>query len=171
MEPILWCDIETTGLSEDALILEVGLIATDSSLHEQGRISVVVGWPDVDPFLSVHVREMHTANDLLDEVKNSSLSLADAEQKLMQFASQFERRPMGGSSVHTDRTWLRRSMPRLERMFHYRNFDVSTLRTFFKTTEGVKPVKHRAIGDLVHDIGVTADLHRQVFGGGQNDSA
>jgi len=36
--------------------------------------------------------------------------------------------PMCGNSICQDRRFLHRQMPRLERFFHYRNLDVSTLK-------------------------------------------
>lgn len=63
--------------------------------------------------------------------------------------------PMAGATVHFDREWLRYFWPEIEAGFHYRNFDISTIR---KSVELLRPdlaarepekrYGHRAFADI-----------------------
>ena len=159
MGPLLWLDIETTGLSEhEDLLLEVGLVLTDDNLHVVASKSVVVGYNGIrDLMTSEFVIKMHEANGLLDAVDRSPTTALHAEQILLEWVERHKATGlyMAGSGVHFDRCWLTRWMPTLVRVFHYRNFDLTTLRYFFdeeKTT-----TQHRALDDLEQNV---ADLRR-----------
>lgn len=163
--PLLWLDLETTGLDEHtARLLEVGMILTDGDLNEVACIDVVLGWrtphalemPDI-------VREMHMASGLLDEVAASRMCLREAEDLLVAWVDLHDARNlyMAGSGVHFDRRWLRHLMPALAACFHYRNFDATTLRYFFDTEK--EAPEHRVLGDLrqsIKNIRMLADRAR-----------
>ncbi|KKK49844.1 hypothetical protein LCGC14_3130970, partial [marine sediment metagenome] len=94
---------------------------------------------------------------LLDTVECSGVTTLRAEQILLEWVERHQAAGlyMAGSGVHFDRRWLRRWMPALVRVWHYRNFDMTTLRYFFD--EEKKTTKHRALGDLRQNV---ADLRR-----------
>jgi len=66
--------------------------------------------------------------------------------------------PMCGNSVCQDRRFLHRCMPELERYFHYRNLDVSTIKELAKRwASGVyqgfsKQSSHLALDDVRDSI-------------------
>ena len=66
--------------------------------------------------------------------------------------------PMAGNSICQDRRFLAREMPELERFFHYRNLDVSTLKILAQqwapeVAAGFsKDSDHRALADIRDSI-------------------
>jgi oligoribonuclease len=65
--------------------------------------------------------------------------------------------PMCGNSVHQDRRFLSKYMPRLEEYFLYRNLDVSTLKELWRRWKGgspglIKQGKHEALADIHESI-------------------
>ena len=160
-EPLLWCDIETSGLSERTdRLLEVGLVLTDADLSIVEETAVVIGWRNVRDFeMSEFVREMHEKSGLFDAVERSLLCTREAEDRLVRWvgARGADGLYMAGSGVGFDRRWLRHLMPSFAKLFHYRNFDMTTLR-YFLGDEKREPV-HRSLGDLHQSI---EDLRRYV---------
>ncbi len=159
MGPLLWLDIETTGLSENEdLLLEIGLVLTDDHLCISASTSVVVGYNRIRELVTNEfVAKMHEANGLLDAVERSDVTTLHAEQVLLEWIEKHKAAGlyMAGSGVHFDRRWLSRWMPALVRVWHYRNFDMTTLRYFFNEEKAT--TEHRALDDLKQNI---ADLRR-----------
>ncbi|KKN41334.1 hypothetical protein LCGC14_0724160, partial [marine sediment metagenome] len=159
MGPLLWLDIETTGLSEHQdLLLEVGMILTDEHLRVTASTSIVIGYNRIRELMTNEfVLDMHKRNGLLDAVERSDVTTLRAEQLLLEWVERHSADGfyMAGSGVHFDRRWLTRWMPALVRVWHYRNFDMTTLRYFFEEEKATSD--HRAIGDLKQNI---ADLRR-----------
>ena len=129
----VWIDLEMTGLDpETCVILEAAAIVTGPDLSPLGELALTVWQPEsklelMDPF----VRDMHTKNGLLDRVRRSQTSLADAEKELLRLVSSlcaFGEGVLAGNSIHQDRRFLVRYMPALERYLHYRQLDVSSLK-------------------------------------------
>jgi oligoribonuclease len=162
---MIWVDCETTGLDFDQdHLLEVGLCKTDDKGNIQDRISVLV-YPDTLDMaqLQPYIQKMHTDSGLLEAVAKEGMPLHKAEQILVDwmFLSARHKPYMCGSSVHFDRQMLRVNMPSLLEKFHYRNFDVSTLRHLLELTDpkaaAGTPVGrglHRVFPDLEDSIDV-----------------
>lgn len=148
--PLLWCDIETTGLDPAAdRLLEVGLALTDANLRVVAETSLVLSCRNVrDLEMSHVVREMHERSGLFDEVERSSLGLRAAEELLVAWVQEHhaEGLYMAGSGVHFDRGWLKHHMPALIQVWNYRNFDLTTLRYFFGAEK--ETAAHRALPDI-----------------------
>lgn len=157
----VWVDIETTGLNvKKDKILEVGIIITDREYVEKARTSTVIKHPtstlaQMDPWAI----DTHTQSGLVEEVKAARYpaNIADAvlTEWLKEQVGNLAKPYMCGTSVHFDREFLKRYMPRLEACFHYRNFDLATLREFFEANAPANfkfgcsyDVKHRAIEDI-----------------------
>jgi oligoribonuclease len=73
----------------------------------------------------------HGQSGLTRRVRESTISPADAERQTIDFLSAWVpagKSPMCGNSICQDRRFLYRGMPELEKYFHYRNLDVSTLK-------------------------------------------
>ena len=103
----------------------------------------------------------HTRTGLVERVKASDLSEAEAEAQMLAFMSQYvpeKTSPMCGNSVHQDRRFMQKYMPQLEAYFHYRNLDVSTLKELAKrwhpeVAKGVvKKGAHQALADIEESI-------------------
>jgi len=131
---LIWIDLEMTGLDTDAdSILEIATIVTDKDLnilaegpvfaihHPLERLEAMDSWN----------RNQHGRSGLWQQVLDSADSHADAERATLDFLRSWVppgKSPMCGNSICQDRRFLHRQMPQLERYFHYRNLDVSTLK-------------------------------------------
>jgi oligoribonuclease len=161
---LIWIDMEMTGLQPDSdRILEIALLVTDSQLAvvAQGPVLVVHQPDEVLEAMDSWNKGVHAKSGLIDEVKASALSEAQAEERAMQFLAQHvpaSASPMCGNSICQDRRFLARWMPRLEAYFHYRNLDVSTLKELVRrwkpeVAKGLsKENKHEALADILESI-------------------
>lgn len=161
-----WVDIETTGLEPHLHVpLELGLAITDDDynvLHRRGWLiepAAMPLWPELPP----KVREMHTANGLIDALENGEgesiyTVIEDAIDWLTHHGGTGF--PMCGSSVAGfDRPWMRVHFPDLEKLFHYRHIDVSTVKELCRRRNPrvfdhapVKKEVHRVLPDLDESI-------------------
>jgi oligoribonuclease len=160
---IAWVDVETSGLDPYAgELLEIGVILTDDDLNEKGRTSFVIA-PRSRLYLngmSEQVRRMHTKSKLLLELDRSDLpSLEEVELFLFHWLSARSEEPLvvAGSTVGFDRAWIKAKMPLVERAFHYRSIDVSSLKELNRRWEFAPEwtgsrEKHRALPDLEDSI-------------------
>jgi len=163
---LIWIDCEMTGLDidNDALI-EVAVLVTDGELNVQGDgVDIIISTPDakLDAMGDV-VREMHAKSGLTDEVRASAVDMAEAERQAMAYITKYVpeagKAPLAGNTIGTDRAFLARDMPMLERYAHYRNVDVSTIKELAKrwyprTYYGApaKQSHHRALADIRESI-------------------
>src|SRR3954451_10564853 len=121
LDRLVWIDCEMTGLglTRDVLV-EVAVIVTNAELTPiDDGIDLVMGAPAeaLDQMVDVG-REMHTASGLLEEIRTATLTVPEAETKLLDYIKQWVpdagKAPLCGNSVATDRTFLARDMPTLE---------------------------------------------------------
>jgi oligoribonuclease len=131
---LIWIDLEMTGLiPERHRIIEIATVVTDLHLNVLAE----------GPCLALHQLEeelaamdewntrQHTKSGLAQRVRDSRVSESEAEQKTLEFLARWlpaGKSPMCGNSICQDRRFLARWMPGLEKFFHYRNLDVSTLK-------------------------------------------
>jgi oligoribonuclease len=131
---LIWIDLEMTGLRPDVdAIIEIATVVTDKNLE------VVAEGPN----LAIHQpqsalalmddwnQKQHGASGLIARVRASEVTLAQAEAATLEFLRPLltaGASPMCGNSICQDRRFLYRHMPALEKFFHYRNLDVSTLK-------------------------------------------
>jgi oligoribonuclease len=130
---LIWVDLEMTGLDvESCAIIEMAVVVTGADLEPRAELERVIWQPDeVLDRMSPFVRDMHTKNGLLERVRASQTSLADAENEALALVTKhcgFREGILAGNSIHTDRRFLARYMPAFERFLHYRQVDVSTLK-------------------------------------------
>ncbi|MFN3716391.1 MAG: oligoribonuclease [Thiobacillus sp.] len=161
---LLWLDMEMTGLvPETDRIIELAIVVTDADLGivAEGPVLVVHQPDEVLQAMDNWNKGTHGKSGLIDRVKASHLSEADAEAQMLAFVKQYvpERTsPMCGNSICQDRRFMARYMPALEAFFHYRNLDVSTLKELAKRwrpglAEGFKKSgKHEALADIYESI-------------------
>ncbi|OZI51284.1 oligoribonuclease [Bordetella genomosp. 4] len=161
---LVWLDMEMTGLDPSKeRIIEVAVVVTepDLTIVAEGPV-LVVHQPDslLDAMDSWN-KSTHGKSGLIDKVKASTLSEAQAEQMLLDFLSQHVpagKSPLCGNTISQDRRFMYAYMPNLERFFHYRNLDVSTLKELarrwvpavYKGFE--KKSKHEALADIYESI-------------------
>ncbi len=161
---LVWLDLEMTGLDADKeRINEAAMIVTDTNLNilAQSPIWVVHQSDALLAAMDEWNTATHTRTGLVERVKVSDLSEAEAEAQMLAFMSQYvpeKTSPMCGNSVHQDRRFMQKYMPQLEAYFHYRNLDVSTLKELAKrwrpeVAKGVvKKGAHQALADIEESI-------------------
>lgn len=131
---LAWLDLEMTGLEPDRhAILEIATLVTDSQLRvlAEGPSLAVHQSETVLEDMEPWSRETHSRSGLLDRVRHSNLSMPEAEELTLDFLRKYcmaGKSPLCGNSVGHDRRFLARQMADLQRFFHYRNIDVSTLK-------------------------------------------
>jgi oligoribonuclease len=161
---LIWIDMEMSGLNpETDRILEVAIVITTSQLEVVAEAPVlVVHQPAaVLDAMDDWNKGTHGKSGLTDRVKASTLSDAEVEAQMLAFVSQHvppKLSPICGNSVHQDRRFLVRYMPRLEDYFLYRNLDVSTLKELARRWKPevmnglTKHGKHEALADIHESI-------------------
>ena len=137
-ENLIWLDLEMTGLDTDNdYIIEIATIITDNRLNILGEGPVIAIHQDDTVLQSMDDwnTKQHAKSGLVDRVRNSRYTTADAERLTLEFVERFvpsKASPMCGNSICQDRRFLHRLMPKLEQHFHYRNLDVSTVKELVK---------------------------------------
>ena len=156
--------MEMTGLNPDAdRIIEVAMIITDADLNvvAQSEVYVIHQSDEVLNGMDAWNTATHGRTGLTQRVRDSRLTEAEVEEKLLDFISAWipeKTSPMCGNTIHQDRRFMVRYMPKLEAYFHYRNLDVSTLKELARrwhpaVAKGVvKRGSHQALDDILESI-------------------
>lgn len=159
-------DLEMTGLDPDKdVIVEIATVVTDDDLVvvAEGPDLVIHHSDDVLAVMDPFVVDMHTKSGLLTSIRESTLSLEEAGRLTLEFirlhVPQAQSVPLCGNSIGTDRRFLARYLPDIEKYLHYRCVDVSSIkelvRRWYAGTENVRPFKvgkHRALDDVLESI-------------------
>lgn len=162
--PLIWLDMEMTGLDPDNdRVIEIAVVVTDANLEVLAEA----------PVYAIHQSDAtlagmdswntgtHGRSGLTERVRTSTLTEADVEASLLEFLKKHAQRgksPMCGNSICQDRRFMARAMPQLEAFFHYRNLDVSTLKELCKrwkpevASSFKKHQKHEALADIHESI-------------------
>jgi oligoribonuclease len=161
---LIWIDMEMSGLNpETDRILEVAIVITTSQLEVVAEAPVLVlHQPDaVLDTMDDWNKGTHGKSGLTGRVRASTLSDAEVEAQMLAFVAQHvppKLSPICGNSVHQDRRFLVRYMPKLEEYFLYRNLDVSTLKELARRWKPevmaglTKQGKHEALADIHESI-------------------
>ena len=161
---LIWIDLEMTGLDpETDRIIEVATLVTDSNLNliAEGPIIAVNQSESTLNSMDDWNQEHHGRSGLIERVKNSKVTERMAEKQTIEFLQEHidtNTSPMCGNSICQDRRFLARYMPTLERFFHYRNLDVSTIKELAVrwkpeiTKTLTKKSSHQAMDDIRESV-------------------
>jgi oligoribonuclease len=172
---LVWMDMEMSGLDpKTCVILEIATLITDKDLVPiaQGP-SLVIHHPDpVLDAMDAWNKEHHAKSGLIAAVKASSLTLAEAEQRTLDFIAAHcapKSSPLCGNTIYQDRRFLIEYMPKLESYLHYRLVDVSTVKELVKRWYGPefqapdKRQKHMALEDILETVEELRFYREKVF--------
>jgi oligoribonuclease len=172
---LVWIDLEMTGLKPDTdVIIEMATIVTDANLNviSEGPV-IAIHQPDtVLDAMDDWNRRTHRASGLIERVRSSTYTMASAEKRTLETLTalvEANSSPMCGNSICQDRRFLARHMPTLEKFFHYRNLDVSTLKELARRWAPgllggfVKQGEHKALADIQESIRELAYYRRNLF--------
>ena len=161
---LVWLDMEMTGLEPDTdRIIEVAFVVTDMHLNilAEGPVFAIHQSDETLDKMDAWNKGTHGRSGLIDRVKASTVTDAEAEEALIAFMRLWVpkgKSPMCGNTIGQDRRFMVRYMPKLEAFFHYRNIDVSTLKELCKRWKPEivggfkKHQKHTAMADIVESI-------------------
>ena len=171
-------DLEMTGLDpETDVIVEIATLVTDDELNivAEGPDLVIFQPDDVLARMNDFVTKMHTTSGLLELIKVSTVSEAEAMQQTLDFikihSPESGKIPLCGNSIRTDRSFLAKHMPDIENWLHYRCVDVSTVkelvRRWYPGVEHGRPTSvgqtHRAMDDIHDSVAEMAYYRDRVF--------
>lgn len=174
---LVWIDLEMTGLDvEHHVIVEIACIVTDSALNMlDDGIDLVIHADDAElARMDDFVRRMHTKSGLLPLIKTSTVTVAAAQARVLEYIAQHvstrSSAPLCGNSIGVDRRFLDRYMHELDTYLHYRSIDVSSLKelsrrwypAIYKKRPG-KAETHRALDDIRESIAELVYYRNELF--------
>ena len=174
---LVWIDCEMTGLdlANDALI-EIAALVTDADLVPLGEgIDVVIHASDEAlANMPEVVAEMHADSGLTEEVRASTVTLAEAEKLVLDhirgYVPDARTAPLCGNSIATDRGFIARDMPELDAHLHYRMIDVSSIKELCRRwypriyyAQPEKGLAHRALADVRESVRELEYYRRTAF--------
>lgn len=161
---LIWLDMEMTGLNPlTDKVLELAIVVTDAYLNTiaEAPVLVVHQSDEVLAGMDAWNTSTHGRSGLTEKVRASTLSEQDVTAHMLEFLKAYigpNKSPMCGNSICQDRRFMAQHMPELEKYFHYRNLDVSTLKELArrwqpKVYDGFKKAtKHTALADVYESI-------------------
>ena len=170
-------DLEMTGLDPTVdRIVEIATLVTDDDLEvvAEGPDLVVATPEDALASMAPVVLEMHTSSGLLEQIRSSTTTLADAGAATLEFIRQHVSEPrtvpLCGNSIGMDRRFLAAYLPEIEEYLHYRSIDVSTVkelaRRWYPEALAAQPRKaaaHRAMDDIRESVAELRHWRSTVF--------
>lgn len=171
---LIWIDLEMTGLDpEENVIIEIATIVTDNDLNviaEGPNLAIFQPEEELEKMDEWNVTH-HTANGLIEAVRESEVSTATAEIRTLEFLREHCEEGQSllcGNTIGQDRRFLRAHMPDLQEFCHYRSIDVSSVKELSKRwypifTPFSKPSGHRALDDIKGSIQELAHYRSSIF--------
>jgi oligoribonuclease len=172
---LIWIDLEMTGLKPDTdSIIEIATIVTDKELNvlSEGPVMAIHQPDEALARMDDWNQRQHGSSGLLLRVRASRIGMPEAEARTLEFLSTLVppgASPMCGNSICQDRRFLARQMPQLEKFFHYRNLDVSTLKELARrwapelAAGFAKQSSHLALADIRESIEELRYYRRRLF--------
>ncbi len=154
---LIWIDLEMTGLCQlTDEIIEIATVITDAQLNilATGPVIAIHQPDDILDKMDDWNQKQHRRSGLYERVQQSKVTMREAELLTLEFISQYVPKnasPMAGNSICQDRRFLARQMPELEKWFHYRNLDVSTLKELHRRWYPEIPAFGKASSHLALD--------------------
>lgn len=161
---LIWIDMEMTGLQPEVnRVIEVAAIITDKNLNvlHEGPVVAIHQTEEVLDGMDEWNRTTHGRSGLIDRVRVSEVDEAAAAKMFVETFRRFVPEgvsPMCGNTIGQDRRFMARWMPEMERYFHYRSIDVSTLKELAKRwapeweKKFPKSTRHEALSDIRESI-------------------
>ena len=161
---LIWLDCEMTGLDPDTeRLIEIAVVVTGPNLEPrvEGPVLVIHQSDELLNKMDKWNKGTHGKSGLIDKVKASTISEADAEAEILAFLKKYVSKgesPLCGNTISQDRRFLVKYMPKLDSFFHYRNIDVSTFKELAKRWKPdvykafKKQQKHTALADVHESI-------------------
>jgi oligoribonuclease len=161
---LIWLDCEMTGLDPDKeRLIEIAVVITGPNLTPriEGPVLVIHQSDTLLNNMDNWNKGTHGKSGLIDKVKASTLSEAEAEAEILAFLKKYVPKatsPLCGNTISQDRRFLVKYMPKLDAFFHYRNIDVSTFKELAKRWRPEvyksfkKQQKHTALADVHESI-------------------
>ena len=161
---LVWLDGEMTGLQPDTdRIIEIAVVVTspDLATRIEGPVFAIHQSDALLDGMDAWNKGTHGRSGLIERVKASTTTEADAEAALIKFLAQYVpkgKAPLCGNSIGQDRRFMERYMPKLNDFFHYRNVDVSTLKELARRWKPdayasfKKAQRHTALADVHESI-------------------
>ena len=171
---LIWIDLEMTGLDpEENVIIEIATIVTDGDLNviaEGPNLAIFQPEEELDKMDEWNITH-HTANGLIEAVKESEVTTATAEIRTLEFLREHceaGQVPLCGNTIGQDRRFLRAHMPELQEFCHYRSVDVTSIKELSKrwypeAPQFHKPTGHRALDDINGSIQELAHYRKTIF--------
>lgn len=172
---LVWMDLEMTGLDPDKeRIIEIATIITDGDLNiiAEGPDLVVHQPAKLLKAMDAWNQAQHGKSGLVEKVKASKITEEEAERRTLEFISRYvapKTSPLCGNSIHHDRRFLIKYMPKLNEHLHYRHVDVTTVKAlvqrWYKSNRQYmqKKEKHRALTDVKESIAELKYLREHYF--------
>jgi oligoribonuclease len=161
---LIWVDLEMTGLHpERDVIIEIAALVTDPQLNilAEGPVLAIHQSDEALAGMDDWCRRTHAASGLTERVRTSTVELAEAERRTLEFTAAWippGASPLCGNTISHDRRFLRRYMPTFEAFLHYRNIDVSTIKELVRrwySEDRHAPAKkgcHLALDDIRESV-------------------
>ena len=161
---LIWIDLEMTGLiPETDVIIEIATVVTDANLNviEEGPSLAIHQSKELIDGMDEWNTSQHNRSGLVKRVMESKITVTEAESQTLEFLSKHVDSgvsPMCGNSICQDRRFLSNYMPNLEKFFHYRHIDVSTLKELAVRwkpdiiSNSFKNSRHLALSDIYDSI-------------------
>lgn len=172
---LIWLDMEMTGLDPiNNVVLEVAVVVTDSELNvlaESPSYAIIQPDEELAKMDKWNVGT-HTRSGLLERLKTNGVELAVAEAEILKLLKKYLNKgqsPLCGNTIHQDRKFIVRYMPKLEEFLHYRNLDVSTIKELCRRwypeviTGFSKHNKHEALADIHESIAELKYYREKIF--------
>jgi oligoribonuclease len=167
-------DLEMTGLDpETHVIIEMASMVTDAHLGiiAEGPTIAIHHPPEILSRIDEWSLAHHQASGLLKRVAESTTDTRTAERETIAFLSAHcnpGECPLCGNTIWQDRRFLARHMPELERFFHYRIIDVSSVKELARRWYPDLPAypkkkTHLALDDIKESIEELSYFRRIIF--------
>ncbi|WP_296103239.1 oligoribonuclease [uncultured Corynebacterium sp.] len=177
LDRIVWIDCEMTGLDPSTHVLvEIAAIVTDANLNilDEGLDIVIHATDDELAKMDDFVTQMHTKNGLTEEIRQSTVSVGEAENAILDYIKKWvstpRTAPLAGNSIASDRKFIEAYMRKLDEYLHYRMIDVSSIKElahrWYPKVYQHQPKKglaHRALADIKESIRELDYYRRAIF--------